>query len=107
MAKSAKYCCVRTSGLATLTEVEGKPDPKYTGLLIHDLRRSAIKNLMKAGVSEKVAMSISGHKTRSVFDRYHIVDSEDVIQAMKRVEKLIPSGERSVRARLPKSVKRI
>ena len=59
---------------------------KYTGLLIHDLRRSAIKNLMKAGVSEKVAMAISGHKTRAVFDRYHIVDTQDVIDAMRRVQ---------------------
>jgi integrase len=72
--------------LGTLTKVEGIPDPRYTGLIIHDLRRSAIKNLMKAGVNEKVAMKISGHKTRAVFDRYHIVDTEDVVDAMRRVQ---------------------
>ena len=76
--------CV-AAGLGTLTEVEGKPDPRYTGLIIHDLRRSAIRNLMKAGTSEKVAMTISGHKTRDVFDPYHIVDTEDVVEAMRRV----------------------
>ncbi len=73
-------------GLGTLTEVEGKRDPRYAGLIVHDLRRSAIRNLMKAGVNEKVAMEISGHKTRSVFDRYHIVDTEDVVEAMRKVQ---------------------
>jgi hypothetical protein len=74
------------AGLGTYAEVAGKLDPRYTGLIIHDLRRSAIKNLMKAGVNEKVAMKISDHKTRDVFDRYHIVDESDVVTAMRRVQ---------------------
>ena len=78
--------------LATLTEVEGIADPRYTGLIVHDLRSSAIRNLMKAGTSEKVAMTISGHKTRDVFDRYHIVDSEDVVEAMRRVQDARPAS---------------
>jgi integrase len=81
------WCKARVaSGLGTLTEVEGKADPRYTGLTVHDLRRSAIKNLMKAGVNEKVAMKISSHKTRDVFDRYHIVDTEDMVNAMRMVQ---------------------
>lgn len=86
------------SGLGTLEDVEGSYNKRYNGLIIHDLRRSAIRNLVTAGVSEKVAMSISGHKTRSVFDRYHIVDAKDVTQAMKRVENLaVSNSENSVK----------
>jgi hypothetical protein len=44
--KAWQKACV-AAGLATLTEVDGKADPRYTGFIIHDLRRSAIKNLMK------------------------------------------------------------
>jgi len=94
--------CV-AAGLGQIIKVDGKADPKYTGLIIHDLRRSAIKNLMKAGVNEKVAMQISGHKTRDVFDRYHIVDTEDVVEAMRRVQGkasvkgLVSNGEKSVK----------
>jgi len=88
--KAWQKACV-AAALGTFIEVEGKADPRYTGLIIHDLRRSAIKNLMKAGVNEKVAMKISGHKTRTVFDRYHIVDTEDVVDAMRRVQGTFPT----------------
>jgi integrase len=74
-------------GLGRKIDVAGKKyDPRYEGLTLHDLRRSAVRNLINAGVPERVAMQITGHKTRSVFDRYHIVSADDVSNAMQAVE---------------------
>ena len=85
----AKACVA--AGLGTLRPADKAGNRRYSGLIIHDLRRSALKNLMKAGVTEKVAMSISGHKTRAVFDRYHIVDEANVVNAMRRACRMCPS----------------
>jgi len=60
--------------------------PGRAGVVPHDLRRYAARNLSRAGVPEQIAMRITGHKTASMYRRYRIVDESDLREATESLD---------------------
>lgn len=73
---------------------------KLTGWLFHDLRRTAVRNLERAGVPRSVAMKLTGHKTESVYRRYAIADSRALAEGVEKLAKL-HSGPQEPRKVIP------
>ena len=66
---------------ATACRAAGVP-----GRVLHDFRRTAVRNLVRAGVPERVAMQMVGWKSRQMLDRYHIVSTADLIEAARKLD---------------------
>ncbi len=83
---SWRTACVK-AGLGRFENPKGRfvGNRRYRGALIHDFRRTAVSNMEDAGVPRKVAMAISGHKSDSVYRRYHIVKRSDLVEAGRRL----------------------
>ena len=81
--KAWRRACIRLD----LGRMESLPDGKeiYRGLLVQDLRRSAVRNMIDAGVDKRVAMKISGYKRREVLDPYSTMSARQVHEAMVKV----------------------
>ncbi|MBM3773963.1 MAG: hypothetical protein FJW37_02260 [Acidobacteria bacterium] len=61
-------------------------------LLVHDLRRSAVRNMERAGIPRNVAMSITGHRSESVYRRYDIVSKQDLTTAARKLEQYLAAA---------------
>src|SRR5207249_9870529 len=78
-----------------------KESKTYSGLIPHDFRRSAARNLIKAGLDRRTAMKITGHKTEHIFERYNIKTTTDVQEALikagtfKKSATVVPIAETS------------
>jgi hypothetical protein len=83
--KAWAKACIR-AGFFRVVRVDDKTEIKVPTMPRHeDFRRTAVRNMVNAGVAERVAMTVTGHKTRAVFDRYHIVSPGDPQDVARRL----------------------
>ena len=106
--KAWRNACVRAGIRVKINGVEVashfEDDGTYRGFLFHDLRRSAVRNFIRAGVPRSVAMKISGHKTEEVFERYNITSEDDLQDAATQINEYL-NKKRAEAAAAPNRMK--
>jgi integrase len=71
---------------------------KYEGRIFHDFRRSAARDMIRAGVAQRIAMDITGHRTMSMFQRYNITDTDELRDALLKTQLYRDEQKPKVRA---------
>jgi integrase len=72
-----------TKAWSTATDAPGVPDR-----IVHDFRRTAVRNLERAGVPRSVAMKLVGHKTEAIYRRYAVTSESDLIEGVRKLSAL-------------------
>jgi integrase len=83
--KAWATACIK-AGLFKVVKDDQGNETKTPTKIFHDFRRTGVRNMVRAGIPERVAMMVSGHKTRSVFERYNIVSDQDLKEAAKKMQ---------------------
>ncbi len=83
--KAWATACIEAALFEVVKDDQGN-ETKTPTRIFHDFRRTGVRNMVRAGIPERVAMMVSGHKTRSVFERHNIVNDQDLKEAARKMQ---------------------